>query len=270
MMAECVGKTVVCGLVLLMAACAGEWRKTQDADGRPRYVFQTARIGTLPPQGLKQIAEADLQAGDILLSAGAGVSSAGLRLFGNSAVSHAFLYLGRGEIAEAVGSGVRIIPLREALRETTLSVAFRRQGVQAEHIEKMRAFARQEQGGGYNYFGVAKQAPYSVTRLACELPVVPRYLRRFCLSSLAMIQITPFSGERFFCSQFVIEAFNRAGLPLTDTPPEWVSPADMLHMREGDVASVLPVSRLQYVGHLQCRVTPWNISCRRENAGDGA
>ena len=46
-----------------------------------------------------------------------------------------------------------------------------------------------------------------------------------------------------------------------ETPPEWVSPADILHMREHDVPSVVPVVPLQYVGHLRCRASLWNGAC---------
>ena len=42
-----------------------------------------------------------------MFSSEASVQSLGIRLFSNAAVSHVFLYLGDGEIAEAVGAGVR-------------------------------------------------------------------------------------------------------------------------------------------------------------------
>ncbi|ASK27634.1 C40 family peptidase [Neisseria chenwenguii] len=60
---------------------------------------------------------------------------------------------------------------------------------------------------------------------------------------MAVVQITPFNSSRFFCSQFVVEAFNRAYKPLTDTEPEWITPSDILNMREGDVPSVTPCNQ---------------------------
>ena len=41
----------------------------------------------------------------------------------------------------------------------------------------------------------------------------------------------------------------------TDADPRWVSPVDIMHMREGDVSSFTPVQPLQYVGHLK----KWNL-----------
>lgn len=56
--------------------------------------------------------------------------------------------------------------------------------------------------------------------------------------------------NRYFCSQFVIAAWEYAGQPLTVADSAWVSPSDLMHMREGDVFTLSPVQPLQYVGHL--------------------
>jgi hypothetical protein len=63
-------------------------------------------------------------------------------------------------------------------------------------------------------------------------------------------------SDRFFCSQFVLEAYNRAGLPLTTADPRLLTPADLLHMREGDVPSVRSHQALVYVGHLKFQPAP--------------
>jgi hypothetical protein len=52
----------------------------------------------------------------------------------------------------------------------------------------------------------------------------------------------------------VLEAYKRADLPLTSANPRWLSPSDILHMREGDVPSVRSLQALEYVGHLKFRV----------------
>jgi hypothetical protein len=49
----------------------------------------------------------------------------------------------------------------------------------------------------------------------------------------------------------VLEAYRHAGLLLTSADPRLVSPADLLHMREGDVPSIQIAQALQYVGHLK-------------------
>ena len=255
----------LCAAVWL-SACATEWQKQHAEDGRDVMRLQTVRNSTLPESGMIKIGEQDLQAGDILFSSEASVQSLGIRLFSNAAVSHVFLYLGDGEIAEAVGAGVRIRRLEEALKESNLTAAFRRPDLTEENIAALRDFARQQNGRRYNFLGIVKQVPYSLARNACELPVIPRRIRRFCLNTMAAVMIPSFGNRRFFCSQFVIEAFNRAGKPLTSKSPEWLDPADILHMREGDVATFTPKARLNYVGHLQCSTSIWNADCHENTA----
>ena len=256
---------VLCAAVWL-SACATEWQKGHAEDGRDVMRLHTVRNSTLPESGMIKIGEQDLQAGDILFSSEASVQSLGIRLFSNAAVSHVFLYLGDGEIAEAVGAGVRIRRLGEALKESNLTAAFRRPDLTEENIAALRDFARQQNGRRYNFLGIVKQVPYSLARNACELPVIPRRIRRFCLNTMAAVMIPSFGNRRFFCSQFVIEAFNRAGKPLTSKSPEWLDPADILHMREGDVATFTPKARLNYVGHLQCSTSIWNADCHENTA----
>lgn len=255
----------LCAAVWL-SACATEWQKGHAEDGRDVMRLHTVRNSTLPESGMIKIGEQDLQAGDILFSSEASVQSLGIRLFSNAAVSHVFLYLGDGEIAEAVGAGVRIRRLGEALKESNLTAAFRRPDLTEENIAALRDFARQQNGRHYNFLGIVKQVPYSLARNACELPVIPRRIRRFCLNTMAAVMIPSFGNRRFFCSQFVIEAFNRAGKPLTSKLPEWLDPADILHMREGDVATFTPKARLNYVGHLQCSTSIWNADCHENTA----
>ena len=255
----------LCAAVWL-SACATEWQKGRAEDGRDVMRLQTVRNSTLPESGMIKIGEQDLQAGDILFSSEASVQSLGIRLFSNAAVSHVFLYLGDGEIAEAVGAGVRIRRLDEALKESNLTAAFRRPDLTEENIAALRDFVRQQNGRRYNFLGIVKQVPYSLARNACELPVIPRRIRRFCLNTMAAVMIPSFGNRRFFCSQFVIEAFNRAGKPLTSKSPEWLDPADILHMREGDVATFTPKVRLNYVGHLQCSTSIWNADCHENTA----
>jgi hypothetical protein len=85
----------------------------------------------------------------------------------------------------------------------------------------------------------------------CELPLVPTLVRDYCIRGFATIQLGAYSNDQFFCSQFVLEAYRQAGLPLTDAAPRWLTPRDILHMREGDVSSIKVRQTLVYVGHLK-------------------
>ena len=249
---------------LLLCSCATEWRVRRSENGKPALRLQSVRNSTLPENGLVFIQPSDLRAGDILFSSEGSIRSLGIRVFSNAAVSHSFIYLGEGKIAEAVGSGTRIRPLADALKETNLTVAFRRPDLTAADIQAIIAFAEEKNGSGYNHFGIALQAPFSLARNACELPVIPRAIRHLCLNALATITVPALGNKRLFCSQFVIEAFNRAGKPLTTAKPQWVDPSDILHLREDDIATIAPVAKLHYIGHLQCTPSLWNTSCQAQ------
>lgn len=246
----------------LCVACTAQFHRVPSTSGEKKHiVLKFQRQNTAPQTGVLLINPMDLQSGDILFSANSGLRSRALRLFGNTSISHAFLYLGDGEVAEAVGSGVHIMPLAESVDENPLLVVYRHPHLNNLQAEKIREFAKAEAGGKYNYFGIIKQTPYTVTRKVCELPVIPRAFRHLCLNTMALVQVTPFSSDRYFCSQLVVAAYNYAGIPLTKTPAEWVAPGDLLHMRADDIPSVVPTYPLQYVGHLRCKTSLWQRSC---------
>lgn len=252
----------LCICCCVLAACAAQFQRVPDATGDKKHVaVKFQRQNTAPQTGIVLVQPMDLQVGDILFSADSSFNSRVLRLFGNTSISHAFLYLGEGEIAEAVGSGVHIMSLAESVDESPLLVVYRHPQLTELQAEKIRAFAQAEAGSKYNYLGIAKQTPYTITRKVCELPVIPRAFRHLCLNTMAVVQVTPFSSDRYFCSQFVVAAYRYAGLPLTNTPAEWVAPADLLHMRNGDIPSVVPIYPLHYVGHLRCKTSLWQRTC---------
>jgi hypothetical protein len=234
---------------LALVSCATDVR-TEPETGLARIAFQDAALN--PRNGGLAIDAAALHPGDILLSASEGMTSAGIRLMTASPVSHASIYVGDNQVAEAVGEGIQRRSVAALLDEESNVVAFRHPGLQPEHARKMEAFVQKHVGEKYNYVGVVLQAPFSIERRVCELPVVPSPLRDFCIQGVAAVQLGPAGrNDQFFCSQFVLEAYRQAGLPLTDADPRLISPGDLLHMREGDVPSVRIHQALQYVGHLK-------------------
>ena len=209
------------------------------------------RKSLAPTDGGRLISPEELQPGDILLSADKGVASAGIRLFTVSPVSHAAIYVGDGEIAEALGGGVGLRTTARVLEEESVVAVFRHPALDEERAVTLRRFARDQVGKPYDFVGVMMHAPFALQRRVCELPGVPTVLREACLSTLATFQLIHGGDDRFFCSQFVLESYRAAGLPLTRARPHWVSPEDIMHMRAGDVSS-LPVEQpLLYVGHLK-------------------
>lgn len=231
----------------LLAGCAT--RVWNDSSDRPKLEAQN--LGLNPGNGGLAVSAEALAPGDIILSSAQGLQSAGVRLMTLSPVSHASLYTGDGQIAEAVGEGIRRRSVERLLAEESTVVAFRHPAVQPQHVRHMQQFVQETVGQKYNFVGVMLHAPFSVERRLCELPLTPSLLRDFCVNGVGAIQLGLGPSDRFFCSQFVLEAYRRAGLPLTDADPRLLSPADLLHMREGDVPSVRSLQTLQYVGHLK-------------------
>ena len=252
-------------VVLSVSGCVTQWQKETGGD---YYALKFQRTNTAPREGIKRIAVEDVRPGDILFSAERGRNSLGVRFFNNASISHAFIALSDNLIAESVGAGVRVITLDEAIEHSNLVAVYRHPDVVPEDVTKMVAFADSLNGSKYNYSGILKQAPFSILRKVCELPVNPTMIRSFCLSSMATLVVSPFKSDRYFCSQFVVEAFNFAGKPLTSANPEWVNPNDLLHMREDDIPSIKAKVALTYVGHLQCAKSMWNMKCEEQDEAD--
>jgi hypothetical protein len=235
-------------LSLLMTSCA-TGIKTSDSNPNGTLAFQNKALH--PANGGVLISGAELQPGDIILTADNGIKSQGIRLITLSPVSHAAVYMAEQQVAEAVGEGIRRRSVADLIAEESTIVVFRHPGVKADNMLKMDAFVAKHVGQKYNYFGVMLQAPFAIERRLCELPLIPSLVRDFCIQGVAAIQLGLGRNDQFFCSQFILEAYRTAGLPLTDADPRLISPGDLLHMREGDVPSIKIRQTLQYVGHLK-------------------
>ena len=204
-----------------------------------------------PSNGGELISEKTLRTGDIILSATNGINSLGIRAITLSPVSHAALYVGNGRIIEAVGSGVRSRSVQEFVAEESTIAAFRHPKMDGAEAALIQKFAEKHVGTKYNTAGIVLQAPFTLQRKFCELPIMPAAIRDACIRGSAAIALGPVPNDQFFCSQFVLEAYKAAGIPLTDADPRLVTPDDLLHMRQGDVPSFKINQALQYIGHLK-------------------
>lgn len=205
-------------------------------------------------KALVEITDTDLKPGDLLFSSSLGVTSLGIRAFSNASVSHVAVYLGNNEVAEATGAGVKIVSLTQAMKHSDKLFALRVPELTPLQAAEIKAFAYKIKNSGYNYRGIVEFIPFMMTRQMCSLNPFSEDFRQQCISGLAKAQLSdPREGEKtaWFCSEFVTDAYAKAGHPLTLAQSGWISPADLMHMREGDVAAFKPETQLRYVGHLK-------------------
>ena len=192
-----------------------------------------------------------LQPGDILLSAEATVVSAGIRVMTLAPVSHAALYVGDGKLVDAMRPGVRVRRLEDLVDEAAVVLVLRYPQLTTEQASVITEYAIGRSGAGFNFAGITLQIPFSLTRRLCELPLVPPTVRDVCIQTMGVMPQLAGGESQVFCSQLVLLAYRHAGVPITAADPRVMSPADILHMREGDVSSVRVPKQLRYVGHLK-------------------
>jgi hypothetical protein len=238
---------IVVGVALLVAqGCATQF------DSGPALRFQHSSIE--PGAGQAFLPPAELRPGDIILTSEPTLRSAGIQLMTFAPVSHAAVYVGNGQVVEAVGSGVRVRALAKLMEEEAVALALRYPELSAEQAEGVRSVALEKVGRSFNYVGVALHVPFSINRRLCELPMIPAFVRDACVRGIGGIHHLATSRRSLFCSQLVLQSFRQAGVPITDADPRLISPADILHMREGDVPSVRVRRPLHFVGHLKYEV----------------
>ena len=242
----------VTALVVLLQGCAAQWAvRPQSGSEDPVAVLQFQRNSIAPADGDRFLDPAALKRGDILLSSMPGLAATGIKMMTFAPVSHVAIYVGNGQVVEAVRSGVRVRTVAEVLAEETWVLALRYPDLSPEHADRIRDYALENLGAGFNFTGVTLQIPFSIGRRACELPVLPLAMRDACIRSMGLIPQLAASNNRLFCSQLVLQAYLHAGVSITDHDSRVISPADILHMRKDDVSSVRISKPLQQIGHLK-------------------
>jgi len=241
-------------LVALVQGCATEFSIRsgtgfEDSDvqsAAPVLRFQTNSIE--PAAVLEREA---LQLGDILLTSEPTFTSASIRLMTFAPVSHAALYVGDRQVVEAVRSGVRVRDLEEILAEAAVVLVLRYPQLSAEQATLIREYAVNKSGAGFNFLGITLHIPFSISRRVCEIPFVSAVLRDACIRGMGVLHQLAASERQLFCSQLVLQAYRHAGVQVTAADPRLISPADILHMREGDVSSVKIPKQLHYIGRFK-------------------
>jgi uncharacterized protein YycO len=232
-------------LLALAQGCATQ----VGAPGGPMVRFQSA--ADAPADAGAFLTEDALEPGDIVLTSMPGLTGAGIELLTLAPVSHAAIYAGDGRVLEAVRAGVGERTMRQVLEDERVAIVLRHPGLSRAQAQRVVRYAEQKRGAGFNFVGVTLQVPSSIGRKLCELPLVPGAARDACIRGMGVLSRLGTREHKLFCSQLVLQAYAHAGAPLADADPRILSPADILHMREGDVSSVRSNVPLRYVGHLK-------------------
>jgi V8-like Glu-specific endopeptidase/N-acetyl-anhydromuramyl-L-alanine amidase AmpD len=193
-----------------------------------------------PGAGGQSIGVDALAPADIIVSTARHPVSYAIRGGTLSAVSHVMLYVGDGKVVEAVGGGVREIAIEDAASDAILAVAYRDPRVTGAIASAIVAHARSRVGDPYNYAGAA----FSGYRILNPLPggIIEAIASRLGLE-VGQAGAT-------YCSELVLEAYERAGVPLTATLPGSSTPEEIVQLRR---------TALQYVGHLKAEDVPLGI-----------
>lgn len=199
-----------------------------------------------PGAGGRSIGTSALQPADVIVSTTRAFVSRIIRLGTVSPVSHVMIYVGDGKVIEAVGHGVREIPLADAIQDAILAVAYRVPGLDAAAAARVVAHARSRVGNPYNFAGVAFQG----FRILNPLPAA-------VISAVgSALRVEPGQAGAVYCSELVLESFERGGHPL-GTRPSTSTP---------DGVAQLARSRWTYVGHLKAEDVPMGIQLGMEDA----
>lgn len=155
----------------------------------------------------------DLRPADILLSTGGAKASAVIRGATVSRFSHAALFIGEGRIIEAIGSGVTLQALRDAMADDTLVSVYRRLRMSDEQARQAVRYAREQvrQRKAYDYSGAAGGGVTSGSGFVISLFLSPIVTFGGVAADL-YDRANP--DAAFYCSELVAMAFESANVPL--------------------------------------------------------
>jgi len=176
------------------------------------------------------LASTDLQLADILLSTGGAKASAVIRGATVSRFSHASLYIGEGQIVEAIGSGVTLQSLRDAMSDDTLVSVYRRLRMSAEQSRQVVRYVRLQVGKVYDYAGAVGGGITSPSGFVLSLFLSPIVTFGGIAADLYN-RANP--DAAFYCSELVALAFENAHVPLgsgaASTTPADISRSHVLN-----------------------------------------
>lgn len=172
----------------------------------------------------------DLKPADILLSTGDAKASKVIRGGTMSRYSHAALYIGNSQIIEAIGSGVTLQSLQDAMSDDTLVSVYRRLRMSDEQRLQVIRYAKEQIGKKYDYVGAFGGGVTSVSGFLIGIFLSPIIVEAGIAADLYN-RLNPEAA--FYCSELVAIAFAKANVPLgsgaASTTPADISRSHVLN-----------------------------------------
>lgn len=196
-----------------------------------------------PGVGGRSIMVSAMQPGDIIISTTNADISKKIRQATGSQVSHASVYIGNGNVIEAIEDGVMQFSVETSIADDSVAVAYRHKDMSPEKAALVVNFLKQmkDQKRKFDYFSLLRVAPYQIVSGYCDSLASP--LKEACHTAAGLFKTGTDSNNEFYCSELVFAALKQAGLSLSTVDPHWSSPQDVVRLNHNDT--------LRYVGHLK-------------------
>lgn len=120
--------------------------------------------------------------------------------------------------------------LADALAAATVAVAFRVPGLTGTQRQQIADFAAQQIGQGFDYIGIVEQYKFRANRDFCLSKFPPSTQAQSynsCINFFGDVDLGTNSRGNFYCAELVVAAYQAAGVPITNTPPNWTAPGDL-------------------------------------------
>jgi uncharacterized protein YycO len=187
-----------------------------------------------------------LMPADILVSTTNAVVSNIIRVGTHSVVSHAMLYIGEGNVIEAVGEGVNINLLKNNIDSHGYRnvAAFRYPSLSMDNAKLIVTFATNQKGKGYDYSGVIGGAENSDVFAARSNPSTALLVAPAFLVGQLVVHHFASGGSfnnknKYFCSELVFESFQKSGINLINDAPYMSYPQQIIDLANKGTLSYL-------------------------------
>lgn len=196
-----------------------------------------------PGIGGQSIGIEALEPGDIIISTTNQIISKAIKIATDSEISHSAVYVGDGNVIEAVSDGVLLRSLNTALSDASLAVAYRHIHITPEKSQRMLNYltAMKDQKRKYDFWGIVKIAPHQV--MNTYIKKLPESVQEKLKNNIGSIKLGTDPNNEFYCSELVFDALKDAGLSISNVEATFKSPEDIVKLNHNGT--------LQYIGHLK-------------------